>query len=147
MYALIKKLISIFIKPKIIDSDTKLSSDIEPTDVTVTLSANIETEQIFCKVNTDVEDILSNSSSISKCEKIAYFLSLICDNNKYLIDLLYHNMEEQKQISNQHLLFYDNILFFLKQYLSLKKTISSYTNDPLIKPSKAFKTYVMEEKI
>jgi len=146
MYALIKKLVSIFIRPKIV-SDTKLTNDTGSTDVTITVSANIETEHIFCKINTDVEDILSNSSSISKCEKIAYFLSLICDNNKYLIDLIYHNMEEQKQISNQHLLFYDNVLFFLKQYLSLKKTISSYTNDPLIKPSKAFKTYVMEEKI
>jgi len=146
MYDLIKKLISIFIQSKN-TSEIKLSNDIQSTDITINISANIETEQIFCKINTDVEDIISNSSSISKCEKIAYFLSLICDNNKYLTDLIYHNIEEQKQISNQHLLFYDNIVFFLKQYLSLKKTISSYTNDPLIRPSKAFKTYVMEEKI
>jgi hypothetical protein len=63
-----------------------------------------------------------------------------------MTDLLLHNIEEQKQISEKHLLFYDNIVFFLKQYLSLKKSINNYNTDPLIRPSKAFKIYAMEEK-
>lgn len=149
MYAIIKKFFSSLFNKSISKKDTE--SDIkffnsELSDVTVCISANIETENIFCKIDTNVEDILSNSSSISKCEKIAYVLSVICENNKYMINLLSHNMEEQKQISDKHLLFYDNIIFFWKQYLSIKKNISSYNNDPLIKPSRAFKTYVMEEK-
>lgn len=147
MYALIKKIYNYFIPKKQILAYDNIHTNIESTDITINISANIESEKIFCKICTDVDDIMTNDSSIIKCEKIAYFLSLICENNKYVAELVFHNMEEQKQISNQHLLFYDNILFFLKQYLSLKKNISSYNNDPLIKPSKAFKTHIIEEKI
>lgn len=150
MYAIVKKFFLSFFNKSISKKDEELNTEFfnsELSDVTIRISANIETENIFCKIDTNVDDILSNASSISKCEKIAYVLSVICENNKYMIDLLSHNMEEQKQISDKHLLFYDNIIFFWKQYLSIKKNISSYNNDPLIKPSRAFKTYVMEEKI
>lgn len=151
MYAIIKKFfLSFFSNRSVSKEDIELNTELSntgPTDITISISANVDTESVFCKIDTNVEDILSNSSSISKCEKIAYVLSVICENNKYMIDLLSHNMQEQKQISDKHLLFYDNIIFFWKQYLSLKKNISSYNNDPLIKPSRAFKTYVMEEKI
>lgn len=147
MYALIKKLYNFFTYKKQIPEKNNTFTDIEPTDIKINISANIESEKIFCKIDTDIEDIMTNDSSITKCEKIAYFLSIICENNKYVSELIFHNIQEQKKISDKHLLFYDNVSFFLKQYLSLKKNISSYNNDPLIKPSKAFKTYIMEEKI
>lgn len=147
MYALIKKLCNFFGYKKDIQTQNNTFFNTELVDVNINISANIESENIFCKIDTNIEDIMTNSDSIIKCEKIAYFLSVICENNKYISELLIHNMQEQKQISDQHLLFYDNVLFFLKQYLSLKKNMFVYSHEPLIKPLKAFKTYAIEEKI
>lgn len=152
MYAIIKQFFyNFFINKSIcqknINSKTNEFFQSEHSDVSMRISANIDSENIFCKIDTNVDDIMNSPSSITKCEKIAYFLSVVCENNKYMTSLLAHNMEEQKQISDKHLLFYDNVLFFWKQYLSLKKNVSSYNNDPLIKPSRAFKTYSVEEKI
>lgn len=144
MYALIKNLYN-FVYSYGFKNKTK--QDILSTEINISISTNIESEKIICKIDTDAGIIMTNNFSILKCEKIAYFLSLVCDNNKYITNLILYSIEEQKQISNQHLLFYDNILYFLKQYLYIKKNVISYNNDPLIKPLKAFKAYISEEKI
>lgn len=116
-------------------------------DLNISIGIDTVTEKISFIINTNITNLVDDNSNIYKCEKIAFFLSLLSYNNRYMSDLICAHIEEQKKISHQHLLFYNNILFFWKQYLTIKND-SSITNNsgPLISPTKAFKIHLMDEK-
>lgn len=137
MYALINYIKNLFYKQP--DTFNAKAKDIKDNhSIKLIITGDINTQQIFCEIETKICDLLENNSATERCEQLAFFLYLLCNNNKHVTSLILDNIELQKKRSAQHSLFYENILYFLKHYLVMKHNISLDISEPLIKPTRAF---------
>jgi hypothetical protein len=137
MYDLIKK---IFRKSKESDNESK------PNVLNINISVNVET--LDSEFNLDLSSLKIEENITEQTEKIGNVLSILTYKNSYLTEavLRYINKEKQTPTNSDNILYYNNILFFWKEYILLRDNVLASASEPIIKPSKAFKLHLLEDK-
>ena len=75
---------------------------------------------------------------VKQAESFGLTLNKLCGNNIELTELMIYNIDVLKKKSNDHLLFYNNVLFFWKHLVENQKTASK-DDMPVIRPTQVFK--------
>lgn len=75
---------------------------------------------------------------VKQAESFGLTLNKLCGNNIELTELMIYNIDALKKKSNDHLLFYNNVLFFWKHLVENQKTTSK-DDMPVIRPTQVFK--------
>jgi hypothetical protein len=107
----------------------------DSSNISLSFQYDTQKEKIDCLIKTpkytDSTDIIDN------CEKIGFFISVVTHKNNMLKNLVSEAIKELKT-DDTTTLYYDNILFFWKQYDHVE---FDKINEPMIPPSKVFKMY------
>ena len=131
----INQLIKRFFRKKELDRPNILIEDKDIIMVSVLLDC--QTNDIISVI--DAKPYMAEDSRMTKqAESFALMLNRICGENVDLIELIIDNINVLKKKSNDHLLFYSNVLFFWKHLADNQKQ-THQDNTALVRPTQVFK--------
>lgn len=141
MFNLISKIKNLFIKKPKPVVNTTIMDDKDLMLLNIYFDAQTEKSGLFFDINP--YSIAEHDKMIWQAEKLAKFLCKISFGKNNLTQMILDSITIHKKQSQNHSLFFDNVLFFWDYYLAKNDNNSSQnSNDPLIRPSKAFKNLI-----
>jgi hypothetical protein len=132
----IKKILNYFFKDQETDNTINILTEDKDIIIVSTLF-DCQTNNMICAI--DAKPHKSDDPRMAQqAECLGHLLNKICRNNVELTELMINNIEILKKKSYDHLLFYNNVLFFWKHLIENEKK-SIKEDAPVVRPTQVFK--------
>ena len=101
----------------------------------IALTLNNQTQDISCLLNASFYNNIDDPRNLELAEKYALFCFKIINGGEHIYNLIEEEIKAKKHITVQNLLFYNNVLYFLNNFIK-----NQYNSDslPVIRPSSVF---------